>query len=356
MTASLSVYLDLVRFAAAVVVVLSHVWPVLAPARPVAWPGHQAVIVFFVLSGCVIAHAADSRERRLADFVLRRIARLWSVALPALLLGGVAALAAGPVQLSPAAPVPSDAADLALRTGLNAVFAGELWWADRPPPVNSPYWSLNYEAWYYALFAAWTWSRGPWRAALPIALAAVAGPRILLLLPAWLAGVAVARCHPALTVRQALLLFAATGMLASVMAGSDLDGRIAEAMASHWPRAMERLFGSHRFVGDTALALVVAIHFAAAARLGPAAACLQAWAPAVRRCAGYTFSAYLYHMPLFVLLWSVSELRPLCLPLLAVGIVVLGRCTEHRGTAVRRWLEAAWRRAGRRKEVPLRLA
>jgi hypothetical protein len=40
-------YLDLTRVTAALVVLLSHCWPVLFPAHPVHWPGPGAVIVFF---------------------------------------------------------------------------------------------------------------------------------------------------------------------------------------------------------------------------------------------------------------------------------------------------------------------
>lgn len=56
--AGLSLYLDAVRFLAALVVLLHHTWPLLFPDFPLPWPGHSAVVVFFVLSGYVIAHAS----------------------------------------------------------------------------------------------------------------------------------------------------------------------------------------------------------------------------------------------------------------------------------------------------------
>ena len=83
----LSLYLDAVRFAAALVVVFSHAWLVLFPGYPLHWPGPAAVIVFFVLSGFVMAYVTDRRDRSQADYALDRLSRLWSVALPALGFG-----------------------------------------------------------------------------------------------------------------------------------------------------------------------------------------------------------------------------------------------------------------------------
>jgi peptidoglycan/LPS O-acetylase OafA/YrhL len=87
MHSSLSVYLDLVRYCAALVVFVGH-----AAGRPwtggLFWQigpyGQTAVIVFFVLSGFVIAYVANTRERQAADYAATRRARLYSVVLVAL--------------------------------------------------------------------------------------------------------------------------------------------------------------------------------------------------------------------------------------------------------------------------------
>jgi peptidoglycan/LPS O-acetylase OafA/YrhL len=89
MSPSLSLYLDLARVAAALVVLLSHCWLVLFPGYPLHWPGPPAVIVFFVLSGFVIAYVTDGRDRTIGQYALNRLSRLWSVALPALAFGFV---------------------------------------------------------------------------------------------------------------------------------------------------------------------------------------------------------------------------------------------------------------------------
>jgi len=73
---------------------------------------------------------------------------------------------------------------------LSAVFLGESWTLRSLPGLNVPYWSLNYEAWYYILFAAATFLRGRRRVGAIIGAALLTGPKILLLLPVWLMGVA----------------------------------------------------------------------------------------------------------------------------------------------------------------------
>src|SRR5262249_3132860 len=73
---------------------------------------------------------------------------------------------------------------------LSAAFLCESWSARALPGFNVPFWSLNYEAWYYALFGVATFLRGRARVASLIAVLLIAGPKILLLLPIWLMGVA----------------------------------------------------------------------------------------------------------------------------------------------------------------------
>lgn len=80
MSASLSLYLDLIRFAAACAVLTSHL-TILPFAEGLIWwrlaPfGEVAVTVFFVLSGYVIAHVTQSRESSLQTYAVARIARL----------------------------------------------------------------------------------------------------------------------------------------------------------------------------------------------------------------------------------------------------------------------------------------
>jgi peptidoglycan/LPS O-acetylase OafA/YrhL len=87
----LSTYLDLLRFAAAMIVLLSH----LAYTRFTDGAylairefnlGSDAVVVFFVLSGFVIAHTAKAKDGTIGQYFFNRATRIYSVAIPAILL------------------------------------------------------------------------------------------------------------------------------------------------------------------------------------------------------------------------------------------------------------------------------
>src|SRR3954469_21106348 len=134
MSAALSVYLDLIRFGAALVVVLSHAWLILFPAVPLHWPGPAAVIVFFVLSGFVIAYVTDGHDRTLADYALNRLSRLGSVGLPALAFGAVVSYFSRFPLFS---QLPIDRGSL-LSAAANVLFVGQIWFVNLAPPDLSP--------------------------------------------------------------------------------------------------------------------------------------------------------------------------------------------------------------------------
>lgn len=89
MTQPLSLYLDLVRTMAAFIVVLSHLgYGHLIGGHLWFFTcfGNEAVMVFFVLSGLVIGYVTDRRELTLSHYATARMARLYSVILPAMVL------------------------------------------------------------------------------------------------------------------------------------------------------------------------------------------------------------------------------------------------------------------------------
>jgi len=194
MTHALSLYLDAVRFGAAFTVFLSHYGTGRISGGAfwyVANYGRAAVVVFFVLSGFVVAWVTETREGNLEDYALSRLARLYSVIIPTFLL--TAALDCAGKTLSPrlyGREWGHATAHPLLDYLLSAAFLGESWSAKALPGFNVPFWSLNYEAWYYALFGIATFLRGRTRAAALAVVALIVGPKILLLLPVWLMGVA----------------------------------------------------------------------------------------------------------------------------------------------------------------------
>src|SRR5687768_14024227 len=87
-SSSTSLFLDFLRLTAAFGVVLGHLGNTgLAPsADQLRGYGEVFVTAFFVLSGYVIAATASKGNTDGISYVAARLARLWTVALPCLLL------------------------------------------------------------------------------------------------------------------------------------------------------------------------------------------------------------------------------------------------------------------------------
>lgn len=86
MPKAFSLYLDFVRFSAALLVLFFHANRIHRPGFAFTTFGHEAVIIFFVLSGYVIAFVAAEKESSLRTYGIARAARIYSVAIPAILL------------------------------------------------------------------------------------------------------------------------------------------------------------------------------------------------------------------------------------------------------------------------------
>lgn len=102
--------------------------------------GWSAVLVFFVRSGFIIAWITETKERTLEEYALSRLARLYSVILPAFLITAVLDHHSRPTEDRYAGDV--------LGYALSLVFLGSSWTLTAHPGSCLPLWSLNYEAWY----------------------------------------------------------------------------------------------------------------------------------------------------------------------------------------------------------------
>lgn len=191
--AGASAALDALRLAAALVVVVFHAssqWTTAYPATHAALgkASHAAVVVFFVISGYVIAFTTAGSPRSARQYAVARLSRLYAVLVPALLL--TAAVEYLVVRSDAALTARYVHEHSGVRYLLTALFCNEVGFFSAGPPLNSPLWSLSYEFWYYVLFGIWHYGRGRRGAWLWLAAAGlVAGPKVLLLLPIWLMGV-----------------------------------------------------------------------------------------------------------------------------------------------------------------------
>lgn len=304
MTRGFSLYLDALRFGAALVVVLSHLGYERFTGGHLGWIrdlnlGSDAVVVFFVLSGLVIAFSAERKDPTLGRFAFNRLTRVMSVALPTLLVGFVldlagAALAPGFYYAPFYAPLPLP--ELLLR-GLT--FSNEWAGLDRRLGTNGPYWSLSYEVAYYALFAVGFYLRGTRRAVLLAAGALLAGVNILLLMPSWLLGVWVWRRLsdgrlPSRSVALGLAVAAPLAYAAALWFGvPGLLRELTETILSVPPGRVLRF--SDEFLWNGLIGIAFALHLLGMARLLRPT---ERDGKAIRWLAGGSFSLYLLHYPL----------------------------------------------------------
>lgn len=347
LTPTLSLYLDVLRFMAALSVLLHHTWELVFPTFPLPWPGHAAVVVFFVISGFVIAHATAHPQCDFQSYTGSRVARILSVSVPAILLGVLISPWAGLAPIPNSGPMAMGASELIWRTLVNLLFIGQSWGMDVTPPYNPPFWSLCFEVWYYAIFAAWTYAPRQIRVLLTLLLCVMAGPKILLLMPVWLLGIAIYRWRPAMGQPAALVLFAASLTAGAAFYWLDVAVAIRSQMYLYCPVAMEMMRGANLFVGDFLLGLIVAANFVAVANISTAFRRMERLAQPIRYCASFTFSTYLYHMPLAVLLWNGLAVRSAVgfYGLLLLSIFVLAQCTERRVMFLRAALSSGVRGA-----------
>lgn len=189
----LSIWLDLCRVLAAFAVFLGHgVGLEVAPlSMGIQWQrsADDAVTAFFIISGLVVSHTSAQRAQEgLRSYVLARSSRLYSVALPAILFAYVVDNIGMRIDVSQYVPTWQYPRPW-LFIPLHLAFLGETWLGAFQPFSMAPYWSLSYEAWYYAFFGATFFLQGRvrWLAAGFIFLCM--GPRIWLLMPIWWMGV-----------------------------------------------------------------------------------------------------------------------------------------------------------------------
>jgi len=195
-----STYLEVIRIVAATYVFIYHFSSEkIGSAQAFYIPGngsgfwlsyniaHFFVIVFFVLSGFLITMSASRPGLTFKSFLIARMGRLYSVIVPALLFTYF--VFAFMVYFKHAAIVDIVGGDhLFIRFILNLMFLTQSWNLCSTPPFDGPFWSVNYEFFYYLLMGSMLLIKGKYKYVIFTIVALLAGLKILMLFPAWLAG------------------------------------------------------------------------------------------------------------------------------------------------------------------------
>lgn len=347
MTPGLSIYLDLLRLLAALQVAFYHLgWLKQVGLGQFWWNtwGHEAVVIFFVLSGFVIRHAIEVKDRDLGAFVASRMSRLYSVAIPALvltLLFDAIGYRLAP-ELYQGAGIDSAFGLYVIKSMISVLMVNESWWSVGFF-TNTPYWSICYEIWYYFLFAAYIFTGGQRRWLLLTALALVAGPAILLLFPIWLMGVCAYTCQRG--IRWPRWVVWAAFLQPVVMVTCHVVFDLPQVgLTLLGPSLVSHLHWSSFVLSDTLLGLSFAVHLVAAKQLDALLLrVLRRLAGAVRTAAARSFTLYLIHMPLMVVLTAVTATwSPVPQPwLVALGTIaiplLLAPAIENQRHRLRSW-------------------
>ena len=318
-----STYLDLLRFTAALFVVLEHAALLgLLPHLGIATElSHESVISFFVLSGLVIAASSWSRQTTARAYIVARSSRILPVALPAIVCCfAVAAFRPGGSGIPPGT--------LAARFVSSAFFMNGVWTNYVDVPFNGPYWSLCCEVWYYACWGVLRFAtRVRTRVAAAAFLLLAMGPAFAALFGVWLMGAFIASERPSLARLRRMprwlmvTLFASSAIGVAVIAGTDLQ-EFVRGLLRLRVHAWWRMRSAEYVATDYLIGALVAVHLAVAAwlfgdsrrftdsRIGQFAA----------RCAGFTFTLYLFHYPMLLVFRAMRGPEP---PSMAAGLTAI---------------------------------
>ena len=254
---------------------------------------HQAVVVFFVLSGWLVGGSLLDRAGKphaLRDYAIDRVTRLWIVLLPAFVLMLLLGLSTG--ELDAEQPRLADISPWSLTTLLGNL-AGVQTMAVPAFGGNFPLWSLAYETWYYALFPLLVVAMRPGgvpsrlgAAVAAVALAFCLSPGIVLYFLVWLMGAAASRVRlDAGRVQRwaGWLLFGALAVLLRLQGqDGDVDGR--------------------SLAPDLLYSAVFLLCLCGAGRRDPAA--MRPLVAVGAFLAGFSFTLYVLHVPLLRMLWT----------------------------------------------------
>lgn len=308
-----SILISLLRGLAAVVVATAHLRAAMYPAmRDVADPplwfqglafvsgfAHQAVLVFFVISGWLVGGSLLNRlgqPQAIASYAIDRVTRLWTVLIPTFGITLLIALGTGSVEGMNVGLAPDDAYSAATMAGNLIGLQGML-----VPDYgdNFPLWSLANETWYYVMFPllalAWVSTDRMARSVCAVALVGLG-----LMLPSavvayfsvWLLGVAFSRIRIACSnaMRWALLV-----VVLAVAAYCRLTGELDTFALT--------TLGPDLICSILYLTLLSSMQF----RMRPESRLVAPLTTGGRLFAEFSFSLYVLHVPVIGLLQYWSE-------------------------------------------------
>jgi peptidoglycan/LPS O-acetylase OafA/YrhL len=307
-----SIYLDLVRFTAAVLVFISHV-----PHFAGGWGwqlsgfGHEAVVIFFVLSGFVISYVVFDKNENLQKYTVSRLSRIYSVAIPALILTVLLYYIGQEINPDAFNTLNEKLKDPIWTLASAALFINQSWIAT-PIFSNLPYWSLGYESLYYVFFGVLVYMKGSKKSFTLLLILIIMGPSIILYLPIWFAGVLCFRSLNKfdLNKRQAFLAYMVSVIGIIILSNEAIQNQLnsfAHQIVGE-PFISLLLEPAEQFFSDYILTIFVSLHIFSSYFIFKDITIFTGVAEKIiRELSSHTFSLYLFHMPM---LYFVSAIAP----------------------------------------------
>ena len=296
----MSTLVDIIRIIASLFVFLGHTnfnW-FFGSSSVGPQNGQDYVIIFFVLSGFVIAWSVDKKKMlTFPQYTFDRLSRLWSVVLPALAIGFLLDWLGQRIHPSTYESILSNTHQ-GTKILLSSLFLHETWFFSIRPGSNGPFWSLSYEFFYYMIFGSiMLLPTVKTKLIWGLLWITIAGPKLILLFPCWLLGcLSYYGCkHYRIKAKVAALLAIVSGYF------------VVELMIkrwSHWgPWQYEGLgspplFYSAKYLDDYCIALAMALFLLSMNRWFSIKDKVQGSIPKIiKNCASYSFSVYAIHFP-----------------------------------------------------------
>lgn len=312
MNKAASSYLDAIRFFAALVVFIghlnfSHIGIILPLKISLSDFGNDAVMVFFVLSGFIIQYVKENKEKDIRSYISSRSARLLSVVWPALAITLACDLAGQhlfPEFYQNAWWIKTD--HPLFRIAANSLLLNQIWLTEIRPLSNGPFWSLGYEAWFYAFFIPLAYLKNNKKIAILLIMLAVAGPRVIILFPIWIFGAKLyttckqSRCEIHIAALLSLLPLIGYAILRSHYA----EGELTKLALGDYSAASEHFFArSSNFIENYLVATLVATHIYGTYKLLEFTKTQPKWiTQTMRTCGSWTFALYATHYPIIHLI------------------------------------------------------
>jgi len=333
---STSIYLDVTRFMAALIVFLSHLTQ---KEFNIAFPwvsiGYQSVVIFFVISGYVIAHVIETREQTIVYYTSARLGRLYSVVVPALILTWLMDYIGREISPAVYQNIPNDHS--IVRILISFLYLNQIWNLTVIPLSNGPFWSLGYEFWYYAIFGAWSLLKGKQKIIWTTIFCIIAGPRILAEFPLWLIGVAVysfsKRYQPTPVTARIIFVLSLICMMSILLIKNPLDFLVQEINEffkdEYIHTSITDIFLGEmpKLPADLLLGGLFGLTILNIGFINISIKRFNALVLPIRYLAGATFSIYLFHYPLIYFTSALIGINPTAINhVILTGSIALTCC------------------------------